>query len=325
MHASLSWTGVWWLPKLLPQKKTQDSFLAFGLDLVTKQDSDVSLAAWLEARLDTTLGHQPDQGGHQGLPGNSQPQPGNTVVDAAVITRAVGQGVALGYQHLVTQQGNTPASPGGDKASKVGDSTYSRDDVCTVMAFSGIEDPQDCQVMWTIFAEKKKNVEACRRYLMKGMTDYAYNCRILIDGGIYIEQDTMKSILELRFNPGEGIVYVQSAAKGLSLLCCCSRSNNETEEIKERELALNATEQTRQFEDYVKYVRERLRTSQQAIIGTSTAESPGQSSTMADRFSTWSSTNRTLTVVGPYLSLSLFRWVSWRMYGSATQSSGGIS
>jgi hypothetical protein len=44
------------------------------------------------------------------------------------------------------------------------------------MAFSGIEDPQDCQVIWTIFAEKKKNVKACRRYLMKGMMDYAYNC-----------------------------------------------------------------------------------------------------------------------------------------------------
>ncbi len=48
----------------------------------------------------------------------------------------------------------------------------------------------------------------------------------------------MKAILELRFNPGEGIAYVQSAARGLSLLCCRSRANNETEEIKERELAL---------------------------------------------------------------------------------------
>jgi hypothetical protein len=123
------------------------------------------------------------------------------------------------------------------------------------MAFSGIEDPQDCQVIWTIFAEKKKNVEACWCYLMKGMTDYAYNCRIVIDRGIYLEQDTMKSILDLRFNPGEGIAYVQSAAKGLSLLCCRSRSNNKTKEIKERELTLNAMEQTRQFEEYVKYVK----------------------------------------------------------------------
>jgi len=42
-------------------------------------------------------------------------------------------------------------------------------------------------------------------------------------------------------------------------------------------------------------------------------------------YSTWSSPNKTLTVVGPYLSLSLFWWVSWRMYISATQSCGGIS
>jgi len=76
---------------------------------------------------------------------------------------------------------------------------------------------------------------------MKGMTDYAYNRRILINGGICIEQDTMKSILELYFNPGEGIAYAQSAAKGLSLLCCRSRSNNETEEIKEREPRLPIT------------------------------------------------------------------------------------
>jgi hypothetical protein len=89
---------------------------------------------------------------------------------------------------------------------------------------------------------------------MKGMPDYAYNRRIVIDGGIYLEQDTMKSILDLHFNPGEGIVYVQSAAKGLSLHCCRPPSNNETEEIKERELALNATKPTRQFKDYVKYV-----------------------------------------------------------------------
>jgi len=233
----------------------KDLFLAFGLDAVTIHNSDVSLAAWLEARLDTALGHWPEQGGHQGLPGNPQLQPGSTAVDAAVITRAVGQGVALGYQHLVTHCVNIPASPGGDKASKAGDSTYSGDDVCAVMAFSGIEGPQDCQVIWTIFVEKKKNVEACRHYLVKGTADYAYNRRIVIDGGIYLEQDTMKSILDLRFNPGKGIAYIQSAAKGLSLLCCFSRSNNKTVEIKERELALNVMEQTHQFEDYIKYVK----------------------------------------------------------------------
>ncbi len=90
---------------------------------------------------------------------------------------------------------------------------------------------------------------------MKGMNEYAYDQCISIDAGIYLEQETMKAILDLRFNPGEGIAYVQSAAKGLSILCCRSRLNNKTEEIKERELALNAAENTRLFDEYFKYVK----------------------------------------------------------------------
>ncbi len=66
------------------------------------------------------------------------------------------------------------------------------------MTYSGIKDPEDCQVIWTIFSEKKKNVKACRRYLMKGMAEYAYDRRISINVGIYLEQETMKSILDLR-------------------------------------------------------------------------------------------------------------------------------
>ena len=119
----------------------------------------------------------------------------------------------------------------------------------------GSKTPKTVRSSGQIFAEKKKNVKACQHYLMKGMIDYACSCRITIDGGIYLEQEAMKSILDLHFNPGKGIAYIQSVAKGHSLLCCCSRPNNETEDIKERELALNATEQTRQFEEYVKYVK----------------------------------------------------------------------
>jgi hypothetical protein len=65
----------------------------------------------------------------------------------------------------------------------------------------------------------------------------------------------MKSILDLHFNLGEGTAYIQSAAKGLSLLCCRSQPNNETKENKEQELALNAMENTCLFDDYLKYVK----------------------------------------------------------------------
>jgi hypothetical protein len=63
------------------------------------------------------------------------------------------------------------------------------------MSYSGITDPEECQVIWAIFAKKKRNIVACQHYIMKGITDYGYNQRISVNKGIYLEQDTMKSIL----------------------------------------------------------------------------------------------------------------------------------
>ncbi len=47
----------------------KDSYLAFGFDAVTEHDHDVSLALWLDTRLDTTLGRRPEQGGPAGATG----------------------------------------------------------------------------------------------------------------------------------------------------------------------------------------------------------------------------------------------------------------
>ena len=75
-------------------------------------------------------------------------------LDANVITRAIGQGLALGYQHLLPHRGAPSAASGGGQASKAGESACSTDDVCAMMAYSGIDDPVDCQVIWTIFSKK---------------------------------------------------------------------------------------------------------------------------------------------------------------------------
>ena len=88
--------------------------------------------------------------------------PQGQTFDANVITWAVEQGLALGYQHLLPHRGTPNAATGGGQVIKVGDLVQSTDDVCTVMTYSGIKDPEDCQVIWTIFSKKKKNVEACR-------------------------------------------------------------------------------------------------------------------------------------------------------------------
>ncbi len=140
----------------------KDSYLAFGLNAVTEQDHGVSLASWLDTRIDTMLGRRPKQKGPTGSVGMVLPYPQGPTVDAKVITWAVGQGLALGYQHLLPQCGAPTAAIGGGQVGKAGDMAYSADDVCAVMTYSGIKDPEDCQAIWTIFSEKKKNIEACR-------------------------------------------------------------------------------------------------------------------------------------------------------------------
>ncbi len=50
------------------------------------------------------------------------------------------------------------------------------------------------------------------------MTDWAYERRIQIDTGVFLDVDVVKAIVDLKFNPGEGVAHLNSAAKGLSIL-----------------------------------------------------------------------------------------------------------
>ena len=63
------------------------------------------------------------------------------------------------------------------------------------------------------------------------MKQWAYDRRIQIDQSIYLEQETVKAIVELRFNPGEGVAHLASASKGLTILVCRTRTTAETESV----------------------------------------------------------------------------------------------
>ncbi len=56
------------------------------------------------------------------------------------------------------------------------------------------------------------------------MTDWAYNRHIQIDTGVFLDVDVVKAIVDLKFNPGEGVAHLNSAAKGLSILACRART-----------------------------------------------------------------------------------------------------
>jgi hypothetical protein len=84
------------------------------------------------------------------------------------------------------------------------------------------------------------------------MKNYAYDCRIQINTSIYLKQETIKAIVELRFNPGEGVAHLALASKGLSILACWARATQETERVREHEQALSAMEKTRNLQDFLR-------------------------------------------------------------------------
>ena len=52
------------------------------------------------------------------------------------------------------------------------------------------------------------------------MKQWLYNHPISINTSIYLEGEMIKAILDLKFNPGEGVVHIWSASKGLSIMSC---------------------------------------------------------------------------------------------------------
>ncbi len=74
---------------------------------------------------------------------------------------------------------------------------------------------------------------------------YAYDHCIQIDTSVYLEQEIIRAIIQVQFNPGEGVTHLALASKGLSFLACRARTTQETERVRKQEQALTAMEKTR--------------------------------------------------------------------------------
>ncbi len=121
------------------------------------------------------------------------------------------------------------------------------------MGFAGVYNGHNLPDIWKLFnATKGKNINAYRCHLIAPMKQWAYNCRIQTNTSIYLKQETIKAIVELRFNPGEGVAYLALASKWLSILACQARTTQETERVCKQEQALSATEKRRQLEDLLR-------------------------------------------------------------------------
>jgi len=146
----------------------------------------------------------------------------------ATFAADIGKGVALGLKALgapmATGHLQNPTKDGDEKTR------YTDDDIAAIMGFSHVHRGDQVQPIWiTMNNAKQKNHDVFRRQLLARMTDWAYDCRITIDTGVFLDVETVKAIVDLKFNPGEGVAHLNSAAKGLSILACRARTTGEIE------------------------------------------------------------------------------------------------
>jgi hypothetical protein len=220
-------TGEWelilsWCVLAAQQEESASSLLALSVEAVTERD-DEYFSKWIDQRLDSTLGPHPTMRpqGNIGVEGTFHHHDPTQV--SAMMATEVGKGVALGLRAMGHLQRDTPQLGGGDK----GDTSkgYTKDDIAAIMGFAGVYSGNSLPDIWELFsATKGKNINAYRRHLFARMKNYAYDRRIQINTSIYLEQETIKAIVELHFNPGEGVAHLALASKGLSILACRART-----------------------------------------------------------------------------------------------------
>jgi hypothetical protein len=200
----------------------------------------------MENRLDGTMEKRPITKVRKGAPlaGSTGDVPANFAAELS-------KGVALGLHTFSPFKTPSVAQGGlGDAETKKGNG---EEDITALMGFSHVKKGSQLQDIWSYFQfAGVKNIDNCQRQLMVRVNRWAHDRHIPIDTSVYLEGTTIKAIMELKFNPGEGVAHLSSADKGLTIMACRGHTSMETEQIREREEALSATKNTRQLDELLR-------------------------------------------------------------------------
>jgi hypothetical protein len=196
-----------------------------GIDIKGVMCNDDKVREWIGNCLDETINPcrkpmpqamSPPQMAHHTLfpPLNMPPQ-------STGLTADIGRAIGLALR--------TSSSPSGVMPTAIKDAEvvrpYTRDEYGLLMAFCNVVCARNLPSIWRHFAVSKvKQVEIHRRQLQKHMEEWGHNYRTEIDT-IFFEQITIKDIINLRFNPGEGIAQYCTCKQGISDLPTQSATN----------------------------------------------------------------------------------------------------
>jgi hypothetical protein len=90
------------------------------------------------------------------------------------------------------------------------------------------------------------------------MSEWAYNHCIKIDT-IFVEQKTIEDVINLQFNPSNGIATYRLAKHGISILICYPRGIAETKQIHNQEHAAKVTKGTQLLDEGIKLTKTNTR------------------------------------------------------------------
>jgi hypothetical protein len=126
---------------------------------------------------------------------------------------------------------------------------YSNEDIATLMGVAHVKHGNQLPTIWDyVDSYRGKSIGVVWRQLYACMKQWSHDRQIRIKMSIYLEGATIKALVELKFNPGEGVAHLSSADKRLSIMCCQGHTSTETERIWDCKDALSATTNTRQLD-----------------------------------------------------------------------------
>ena len=229
-----------WCVVAAQAKADGDSHIA--LKLLPAFSADKSFLDWCERRIDTTMGIRVREIGGDG--GGTGGHAAHLVATTAQVVQKMGTEMVAGFQQAMqatVQQGGAGLGEGSSTASGLGGfgKKYSRSHIAQLKGFCRSEDVTRIPSIWYTFSTTR-DFDLYRGAIERKMEKFSKDKGVEIDLGMYLEDESLKAIAQLQFNPsggGAGVALAQSADKGLSILLCRPRSLAEIERVRDEEQA----------------------------------------------------------------------------------------
>jgi len=213
----------------------KSSSLAFDVEPLTVTDAE--FWAWVELRLDATLGARPAQAVQHS--GGGQPQ-----MDPAFwaqLSKTMGSTFGAAVQVHQGQQQQAAATANANVGRR---DVYNDWALSALMGYSNVPTERGIPRVWGKF-QMSKDWSDNRQEIMEGMKQWARDNGIEIDTSVFFVKLAIEEIVKTKFNPGGPVAVYESAESGISPLMVLPRTTHEIEEEIRREEAADESQGTR--------------------------------------------------------------------------------